>query len=361
MDNLAILLSETLPATFPITFEIEIAFMDARMTIKELAQLSGVGISTVSRVLNKRPDVNEETRERVMEIIRREGYAPNTNAKHLKQLSSECVAVIVRGRKNLFFSGLLEKLQSGIERAGLQFLPYYIDENDDEILAAQRVYAERKVRGVIFLGGCHAECDELLRLLPVPCVFSTVSAAACRAENVSSVSVDDRQGARRAVDYLFDHGHTEILILGGETSEWNTARLRYEGVCDSFLSHGRTLTPDRYLVSTFSFASAYEAVRDYAGAPYTAVFAMSDTMAIGAARALGDLGLCVPEDVSIIGYDGIELASYYEPVLATMRQPQETLAEKSVELLLSGMERPGRHILLETELIGGMSVVQPRA
>ena len=186
MDNLAILLSETLPATFPITFEIEIAFMDARMTIKEIAQLSGVGISTVSRVLNKRPDVNEETRERVMEIIRREGYAPNTNAKHLKQLSSECVAVIVRGRKNLFFSGLLEKLQSGIERAGLQFLPYYIDENDDEILAAQRVYAERKVRGVIFLGGCHAECDELLRLLPVPCVFSTVSAAACRAENVSA-------------------------------------------------------------------------------------------------------------------------------------------------------------------------------
>lgn len=335
--------------------------MDARMTIKEIARLSGVGISTVSRVLNKRPDVNEETRERVMEVIRREGYEPNTNAKHLKQLTSDCVAVIVRGMNNLFFSGLLEKLQPGIERAGLQFLPYYIDESDDEVLAAQRVYAERKVRGIIFLGGCHTECDALLRALPVPCVFSTVSAATCQAQNVSSVSADDRQGARRAVDYLFDCGHTEILVLGGETGEWNIARLRYQGVCDSFRAHGRTLTPERYLVSSFSFSGAYEAVRSYTGTPYSAVFAMSDTMAIGAARALGDLGLSVPEDVSIIGYDGIELASYYEPVLATMRQPQETLADKSVELLLETMEQPGQHILLETELIEGNSVVRRQA
>lgn len=332
--------------------------MDARITIKEIAQLSGVAISTVSRVLNKRPDVNEATRERVMEVIRRVGYEPNSNAKHLKQLSTESVAVIVRGANNLFFSGIIERLQRRIERTGLRFLPYYIDESEDEVLYAQRVYAERKVRGIIFLGGYHGACDEQLRALPVPCVFSTVNAAASGAENVSSVSVDDRQGARRAVDYLFDCGHTEILVLGGETEGWNTSEQRYRGVCDSFLAHGRKLEPERYLVSAFSFASAYAAIRAYAGAPYTAVFAMSDTMAIGAARALCDMGLRVPEDVSLIGYDGIELASYYEPVLATMRQPQETLADKSVELLLSGMRHPGRHILLETELIPGTSVAR---
>ena len=75
--------------------------MVARMTIKEIARLSGVGVSTVSRVLNKRPDVNEDTRGRVMEVIERYGYEPNSNAKHLKQLSTDCVAVIVRGRNNL--------------------------------------------------------------------------------------------------------------------------------------------------------------------------------------------------------------------------------------------------------------------
>lgn len=335
--------------------------MDARITIKEIAQLSGVGISTVSRVLNKRPDVNEATRERVMAVIRREGYEPNSNAKHLKQLSTDSIAVIVRGANNLFFSGIIERLQRRIERTGLHFLPYYIDENDDEVLQAQRVYAERKVRGIIFLGGCHADCDDMLRALPIPCVFSTVNAATSRAENVSSVSVDDRQGARRAADYLFDCGHTEILVLGGETKDWNIARLRYLGVCDSFRAHGRELPPERYLISTFSFASAYRMICAYSGAPFTAVFAMSDTMAIGAARALCDRGLHVPEDVSIIGFDGIELGSYYEPTLATMRQPQETLAEKSVELLLAGMEHPGQHVLLETELIPGTSVRSPHA
>ena len=121
--------------------------MVARMTIKEIARLSGVGVSTVSRVLNKRPDVNEDTRGRVMEVIERYGYEPNSNAKHLKQLSTDCVAVIVRGRNNLFFSGILELLQKRIEAAGLRFLPHYIDENDDEAAAALRVYAERKVRG----------------------------------------------------------------------------------------------------------------------------------------------------------------------------------------------------------------------
>ena len=111
--------------------------MDTRITIKEIAELSGVGISTVSRVLNKRPDVNDATRERVMEVIRRVGYEPNVNAKHLKQLSTESVAVIVRGRNNLFFSGLLELLQARIQETGLRFLPYYIGEEDDEVQEAR--------------------------------------------------------------------------------------------------------------------------------------------------------------------------------------------------------------------------------
>ena len=204
--------------------------MVARMTIKEIARLSGVGVSTVSRVLNKRPDVNEDTRGRVMEVIERYGYEPNSNAKHLKQLSTDCVAVIVRGRNNLFFSGILELLQKRIEAAGLRFLPHYIDENDDEAAAALRVYAERKVRGIIFMGGCHTDNGAMLSRLPIPCVYSTVNAAEGYAPNVSSVSVDDRQGAKKAIDYLFDCGHENMVILSGETQGCNMAHQRYLGV-----------------------------------------------------------------------------------------------------------------------------------
>ena len=234
--------------------------MVARMTIKEIARLSGVGVSTVSRVLNKRPDVNEDTRGRVMEVIERYGYEPNSNAKHLKQLSTDCVAVIVRGRNNLFFSSILELLQKRIEAAGLRFLPHYIDENDDEAAAALRVYAERKVRGIIFMGGCHTDNGAMLSRLPIPCVYSTVSAAEGYAPNVSSVSVDDRQGAKKAIDYLFDCGHENMVILSGETQGCNMAHQRYLGVLDSFKEHGKTLESSRVLVSPFSFSCAYERI-----------------------------------------------------------------------------------------------------
>lgn len=267
------------------------------MTIKEIARLSGVGVSTVSRVLNKRPDVNEDTRGRVMEVIERYGYEPNSNAKHLKQLSTDCVAVIVRGRNNLFFSGILELLQKRIEAAGLRFLPHYIDENDDEAAAALRVYAERKVRGIIFMGGCHTDNGAMLSRLPIPCVYSTVNAAEGYAPNVSSVSVDDRQGAKKAIDYLFDCGHENMVILSGETQGCNMAHQRYLGVLDSFKEHGKTLESSRVLVSPFSFSCAYERIKEYTGPDYTAIFAMSDTMAIGAARALMDSGKRVPEEL----------------------------------------------------------------
>ena len=110
---------------------------------------------------------------------------------------------------------------------------------------------------------------------------------------------------------------------------------------------------ERYMID-----EDYERIKEYTGPDYTAIFAMSDTMAIGAARALMDSGKRVPEDVSVIGYDGIELAQYYHPALATMRQPQQELADRSVELLLESMDTDcaPKHIQLETELIQGASV-----
>ena len=220
------------------------------------------------------------------------------------------------------------------------------------------MYAERKVRGIIFMGGCHTDNGAMLSRLPIPCVYSTVNAAEGYAPNVSSVSVDDRQGAKKAIDYLFDCGHENMVILSGETQGCNMAHQRYLGVLDSFKEHGKTLESSRVLVSPFSFSCAYERIKEYTGPDYTAIFAMSDTMAIGAARALMDSGKRVPEDVSVIGYDGIELAQYYHPALATMRQPQQELADRSVELLLESMDTDcaPKHIQLETELIQGASV-----
>ncbi len=325
-------------------------------TIREIAKLAGVSVSTVSRVLNNRADVNACTRGKVLTAIEEAQYIPNLNAKQLKQLSCDCVAVILRGMNNVFFSGLMEELQRRIEQTGLTFLPYYIDENADEIAAAQQVYAERKVQGIIFMGGYHEGRAEVLAGLPVPCVFSTVNAEGCRAPNISSVCVDDRQGARLAADYLLDRGHREILILGADPENSSTAKLRLQGLRESFEAHGLPFRAERYLTGSFSFEDARRKVENYRGRDYTAVLAMSDTMAIGAMRALWAIGRRVPKDVSVVGFDGIDIAGYTVPPLTTVRQPRDLLAQASIELLTAGRNGPGRHIRLEAELVEGASV-----
>lgn len=335
--------------------------MEPRLTIKDIARISGVGISTVSRVVNNRPDVSEDTRRRVLDVVNSQGYAPNSNAKHLKQMNSDYIGVVIRGAKNMFLAGIIEQIQRFIDRTKYHFLAHYIDEQDDEIVAALRLYQERKVLGIIFLGGSMTGREDILQNFPVPCVFATVNASEIAFDGIMSVAVDDRKSAKTAVDYLFDCGHRDIAIVGGQIESRDAIGLRYQGVVDSFEAHGMTFDrAKRYMTSTFSFPESYRAVKNalQRDETFTAIFAMSDIMAIGAAKAVTDAGKRVPEDISIIGYDGIELASYYQPTLATIRQPQERIAKECVRLISKAIEGETSHvhITLETELMPGASV-----
>lgn len=336
--------------------------MTSRLTIKDIARISGVGISTVSRVVNNRPDVSPETRQLVLDVVSTNGYTPNSNAKHLKQRNSDYIGVIVRGSRNMFLAGLLEQLQHCIEKTDYHFLPWYIDERGDEILAAQNLYNERKVQGIVFLGGSAQGRERELDSFPVPCVFATADASDIASKNVMSVSVDDMHAAKSAIDYLFDCGHTRIAVVGGALEAANSIGLRYRGVLESYLEHGKVFDPTMYLTSSFSFSTAYQAVSKALanGLDCTAVFAMSDVMAVGASKAITDAGLAIPDDISVIGYDGIELAAYLTPTLATVRQPIDRIAKECVRLITSAIEAykdvPVRHIALPCELIMGQSV-----
>ncbi len=336
------------------------AAVNETITIKDVARLSGVGISTVSRVLNGRPDVGDETKRKVMEVVEREGYIPNGNAKHLKQKRTDIVAVIIRGMQNVFLSAVVERLQKYIEESGFKFLLYYIDEKSDEFITAQKIVNEKKVQGIIFLGGCATDKEDAIRALDIPCVFSTIGAESIHLPRVSSVTIDNKSAARLAVEYLINSGHKKIAVLGGEVECDNAIGQRYTGAIEAMKENGIEFSDDNYISSVFSFQSAYDsmmlALKN--GKSFTAVFAMSDIMAIGAAKAIIDFGLKVPEDVSIIGFDGIELAKYYNPTLATIHQPKDLIARKTVELLVASIKDPscGKHIMVESKLIMGGSV-----
>ncbi len=311
------------------------------MTIKDIARESGYSIGTVSRVLNNRPGVSQAAKEAVTQVVDKHHFQLNNNAKYLKQQSSAGIAVIIKGTQNMLFSALVEPMQALIEKNGYVCIMYYIGEDDNEVEQAYRICMERRPMGILFLGSNQEYFKDNFNRIEVPCVLVTNSAAELRIKGLSSVSTDDREAARVAVEQLISMGHRDIGVLGGYLYLSNAMRYRYEGVKDAMLRRGIKFDFDRqYESSYFSISAGYSAMERLLDKmpEVTAVFAMSDVTAIGAIRAIHDRGLRVPEDISVMGYDGVDIGRYMVPRLTTIRQHREVIASRSVEILLDCIE-----------------------
>lgn len=334
------------------------------MTIKDIARLSGCSVSTISRVINDRQDVKPETKEKVLRIMREVGFVPNANAQQLKIQQSRNVVFVVKGTGNMFFADLLVRLQTAIDEYGYNGVVSYLDENADEIEAAERIIREIKPKGIIFLGGNVAHFQRDFATVGVPAVLATVITEELHFNNLSMVGVDDRKAAYAAVNRLIEQGHRRIAILGGPASSY-PSQMRRVGAEKAMADAGITFDPALFGLSNYDFESAYHAMNALLaqGRQFTAVFAMSDVIAFGAVRALVSAGRRVPQDVSVIGFDGITMGRYCIPVLATMAQPSEQIARKSVKLLVSQIEHgtPARTIIVEPEIWEGDSVAAPPA
>lgn len=334
-------------------------------TIRDIARKAGVGVSTVSRVLNGRPDVSERTRKRVMDVVNACGFVQNDNARFLKRSYTGFSAIIVRGRRNVFLSEIAEQMLDIAQSNNMPFLIEYIDEEEDEFDTLRKLYAERAARGFIILGSCLDERSEVVRSLSVPCVFATVDAAASGLDNASSVSIDDRAAARAMSQELINLGHRQIAVFGGCLNANDPFVWRYRGVLDTLHAHGIPFDPaDAYVQTRFTLDTAYESARRFFSQPrhVTAVMCMSDTIATGVIRALVDIGLRVPEDISVTGFDGTQISRFYIPSIATVRQPTERIARESVDLLQRMLDgEPAQCRTVEFELIMGESLAPVKA
>ncbi len=324
-------------------------------TIKDIAQKAGVSVTTVSRVLNKRPDVNPATREKVERVMAEYHFTGNANARGLKHTDGDIVAIILRGRENPFLNALAEAVLQYSHGLNASFLVEYLDEKADEFQTAVRLSHEKRVTGCIFLGGRIDERAHVLQTLDMPMVFATISAERAQLPRAGSVFIDDQAMGFAAMQILLDAGHRNIAIFGGARHADDGFGRRYQGAMAAMKAAGVPFAEDRYIETRFSLRGAYDAARAFFSEKpdTTAVFAMSDTVAIGVARALADLGLSVPGDVSIVGYDGIEMGKYFIPRLTTVSQPISKLAHESVTMLMGMLEdgEEPRHITVDAELI----------
>lgn len=331
--------------------------MANEMNIKDIAKISGVGISTVSRVLNNSGVVSDTTRAKVLAVVKQYNYVPNSNARNLKRTQSNTIALMVKGISNPFFANMIKEVERQVHLRGCPLMIQQVEDGVDEIAAAMQLIREKNLYGVIFMGGTYDHSEEEFKQLGVPFVLTTITTMKdVDPSAFSSVSIDDVQSAYKATSYLISLGHRNICFLARFPFMANTiGSRRLLGYKKALEEHGIEYDPalveDCEYAPSFGFAAAKRLLSKNLGV--TAMFAASDAIAIGAAKAVLSSGLSIPGDVSIVGFDGIEMAEYYHPSLDTISQPGVEMAHVSVEILfdLIAGETANRHVVFESMLV----------
>lgn len=334
------------------------------LTIKDVARICGVGVSTVSRAINNHPDINPETKEKIMQVIAENHYIPNNSARNLKRTESNTIAILIKGIDNPFFLAMFKIFEQELGKHNYTFLLQRVQQEEDELVLAQGLAKEKRLKGIIFLGGRVDRGPRELQNLGIPYVLCTVAPEkSMLTPEVNYISIDDEAESFRIVDYLCRLGHTKIAIIRTAISDQGIGRSRYNGYVRALKKHGIPVDPSLVIymkddIEAFTMENGYAVTRELldSGREFTALFAVSDSVAIGASKALLEAGKRIPGDYSVVGFDGIDMAKYYHPSLTTICQPKEEMARASIKMLLDLIEdRPvkiNQHIFAAELQIG---------
>lgn len=199
------------------------------MTIKDIAKKCGVGVSTVSRAMNNHPDINPKTKELIMKTIEEFNYVPNNSARNLKRTQAKAIAVLVKGIGNTFFSDIVSDLERECQKKNYSCILQHVEEQEDELDIALHITKEKKLQGLIFLGGSFSHPKEKMNQLEVPYVLSTIGTAGEDCELHAAVSVDDFKESYKMTEYLLELGHERIAILTAPKEDESIGKLRLMG------------------------------------------------------------------------------------------------------------------------------------
>ncbi|MCR4950713.1 MAG: LacI family transcriptional regulator [Solobacterium sp.] len=329
-------------------------------TIKDIARKSGYSIGTVSRVINHHPDVSDKARALIEQIIAEEGFQPNQNAQQLKSSVSPAVAVIVKGTRNSFLSDLLVKVEERLMKRGEEVSVVFIGEEENAVLTAARHEQITHPKGFIFLGGSRENFLSDFSRIHTPAVVISTWMGDLNIPGLSSFSTDDSAASAAAVKLLVEKGRKNIGFIGGHMSfaeDGSIISPRLKGAAEELKKAGLPFDRRRqFVASHFTFSDSYEAALRLLGInPETdGLFAHSDIMALGAMRAIHDAGRKIPEDIAVVGYDGIRIGEYSVPRLTSILQDTDAMTEKAVSDLLqriSGEKETVSHELIPFKIV----------
>jgi LacI family transcriptional regulator, repressor for deo operon, udp, cdd, tsx, nupC, and nupG len=320
--------------------------------IKDVAKLANVSTATVSRVLRNADNVTEETRKRVLEAIEKLNYQPNVLGRYLRRMETETILVVVPDITNPFFSKVLRGIESVAIQNGYQVLLGDTQNNvrlEEEYLNLLR---QKQVDGMILLTArIHRDLmEEISKQFPI-----VLACEYLEGSNIPTVSIDNISSARKATEHLIKLGHRRIAHLSGPMNII-LSRDRLRGYQQAMMQYELDIDPVLIQEGDFTYELGYNLTLKLLALekPPTAIFAANDEMAIGAIKAIRKLSLRVPDDIAVVGFDDIKIASIFEPNLTTISQPMFEIGEKAMNLLLQlieGKELDRRQFVLEDQLI----------
>jgi LacI family transcriptional regulator len=311
-----------------------------RSTIKEVASAAGVSTQTVSRVVNGRPDVSDETRVRVQEIIKDLGYRPSAIARSLIQQRSYTLGVVTAGLKYIGPSRTLNGIASAAEAAGYSLLlkelaHFHANDVVPQLNALYAMHVDGIIWAVPEIGDNRAWVNDLSIDLPIPILYLAMEPR----DGVSVVSINNYLGGRIAVTHLIEQGYKHIGHISGPLDWWE-ARQRMAAWKDVLTEAGMEVQDHQMVEGNWSSSSAVPAFEKlYNQYPeMDAVFVSNDQMALGVTQFACQKSLRIPQDIAIVGFDDIAEAAYYTPPLTTMHQDQHELGTVAVQEVIKIIE-----------------------
>lgn len=333
--------------------------MDGKLTLEKIGELAGVSRATVSRVINNHPNIRKEVRQRVLDVIAETGYQPNQAARSLASNRTGLLGLVIpRDIQELFTDLYYPRLIQGVSQAcnesgnTLALFIFHTEEEEQQIAA--QIMRQGFLDGVI-IAGLHFG-DPLNRLVlsnkPVLMIGEPLEYP-----QASFVDAENQAGAYTAVFHLISLGHQRIATITGRL-DMAAGQQRRQGYLDALQDHNLPIDEQLIAAGEFEQGKAYQATFQLIPHQPDAIFVASDSMALGVLRALADVGLRVPEDVAVVGYDDLApvdtAVPFLSPPLTTIRQPIRRMGMQAVETLLEIIKEPQdppRRIILPTELI----------
>lgn len=333
-------------------------------TMKDIARLAGVSTSTVSHVINKSRFVSDEIAERVNNAAQQLNYAPSALARSLKMNRTKTIGMLVTTSTNPFFGEVVKGVERSCYQQGYNLILCNTEGDNQRMKASINTLLQKRVDGLLLM--CSTLEGERLdvfdRYPDIPVVVMDWGPILFASDKIQDNSL---QGGYMAAKHLIDSGHKTIGCITGPLIR-HQAQMRYEGYKRALTEAGIELNPDWIVEADFECAGGHQAFEKLyqRGKLPSALFVCNDMMAMGVIQAANQLGLRVPEDLSLIGYDDVYIAKFMTPALTTIHQPKYRLGKAAVDTLLYRLEHPdttSQIVQLEPTLVMRSSVKRLKA